>query len=36
MEADFDARYRALFETTLDGILIVDDAGNTVDANESM
>ena len=31
-----DARYRALFETTPDGIMIVDDAGTYVDLNEAM
>ncbi len=36
MAVDPEARYRALFETTLDGILIVDDSGQYVDVNESM
>jgi PAS domain S-box-containing protein len=31
-----EARYRALFETTPDGIMIVDDAGAYVDLNEAM
>jgi len=31
-----DARYRALFETTPDGIMIVDDAGTYVDVNDAM
>src|SRR5947209_768471 len=36
MPTDPDVRYRALFETTLDGILTVDDAGAYIDVNESM
>ena len=31
-----DARYRALFETTPDGIMILDDAGTYIDLNEAM
>ncbi|HEY0370660.1 MAG TPA: PAS domain S-box protein, partial [Thermoanaerobaculia bacterium] len=31
-----DARYRALFETTPDGIMIVDDVGTYVDLNDAM
>jgi len=34
--ADLEARYQALFETTLDGIMIVDDAGRYVDVNPSL
>ncbi|HYC88031.1 MAG TPA: ATP-binding protein [Thermoanaerobaculia bacterium] len=30
------ARYRALFETTPDGIMVVDDAGTYVDLNQAM
>ena len=29
------ARYRALFESSLDGIVLIDDAGNILDANPS-
>jgi PAS domain S-box-containing protein len=36
MEVNSEAHYRALFETTLDGILIVDDAGTCIDLNDSM
>jgi PAS domain S-box-containing protein len=36
MEANSESWYRALFETTLDGIMIVDDEGRFVDVNESM
>ena len=31
-----DARYRALFETTLDGIVILDDSGTYVEVNEAL
>ncbi|HEY9405238.1 MAG TPA: PAS domain S-box protein [Pyrinomonadaceae bacterium] len=31
-----EARYRALFETTLDGIIVVDIGGHFVDVNESL
>ncbi|MDQ1557157.1 MAG: hypothetical protein QOD32_217 [Pyrinomonadaceae bacterium] len=31
-----ESRYRALFETTLDGIMLVDDSGHYVDVNESL
>jgi PAS domain S-box-containing protein len=31
-----EARYRALFETTLDGIMLVDERGYYVDVNESL
>jgi PAS domain S-box-containing protein len=36
MEDNSVARYRALFETNLDGILIVDDAATFIDVIESM
>jgi PAS domain S-box-containing protein len=36
MSTNLEARYRALFETTLDAIVIVDDDGRYVDVNESM
>jgi len=36
MPGDLEARYQALFETTLDGIMIVDDGGRYVDVNESL
>ncbi|HET7435133.1 MAG TPA: ATP-binding protein, partial [Thermoanaerobaculia bacterium] len=35
-ELAFEARYRALFETTLDGIMIVDESGTYVDLNDAM
>jgi len=31
-----EERYRALFETTLDGIMVVDEGGRYVDVNESL
>ena len=31
-----ESRYRALFETTLDGIMVVDETGQYIDLNESM
>ena len=31
-----ESRYRALFETTLDGIILVDEQGRYVDVNESL
>ena len=34
--ASLAARYRALFETTPDGIMLVDDAGHYVDVNDAM
>src|SRR4051794_19391954 len=36
MEAPSDALYRALFETTLDAIMIVDDQGRYVEVNDSL
>src|SRR5689334_17519441 len=36
MPADHEAIYRTLFETTLDGIMIVDDEGRYVEVNESL
>lgn len=36
MEVNREARYRVLFETTLDAIMVVDDQGIYVDVNESL
>jgi PAS domain S-box-containing protein len=36
MRVDPEARYQALFATTLDAIMIVDDEGRYVDVNESL
>src|SRR5438876_12411619 len=36
MEANSESLYRALFETTPDGIMIVDDQGRYVEVNDSL